>query len=121
MCQSCGCTEHRPCDGGCAWLTPDLCSRCVSPVLTTVPIDPQVLAEPIGLECTILTLLAIHGHLLLGLRQAEPDGRATEMISNIVQQLEEVLVEHGVLTSEQAQEIRRTEHTERRRIIVVPG
>lgn len=29
-CISCGCCEHKACDGGCVWATPTLCSRCVS-------------------------------------------------------------------------------------------
>ncbi|MCD7947526.1 MAG: hypothetical protein LUG13_04405 [Oscillospiraceae bacterium] len=28
-CRVCGCTEHNACDGGCAWVEDDLCSRCV--------------------------------------------------------------------------------------------
>jgi hypothetical protein len=27
-CRSCGCTNNRPCDGGCGWVAYDLCSRC---------------------------------------------------------------------------------------------
>ena len=30
-CKRCGCTEDRPCPGGCAWSLPDVCSRCVTP------------------------------------------------------------------------------------------
>lgn len=28
VCRSCGCTEDNACDGGCSWITPDLCSAC---------------------------------------------------------------------------------------------
>lgn len=28
-CEGCGCCEHAPCDGGCVWATPTLCSRCI--------------------------------------------------------------------------------------------
>lgn len=28
QCRKCGCTSHRPCPGGCAWVDWDLCSRC---------------------------------------------------------------------------------------------
>ncbi|GEM_PF-3115249 len=28
-CASCGCSETQPCEGGCVWATPNLCSRCV--------------------------------------------------------------------------------------------
>jgi hypothetical protein len=28
-CRVCGCTESRPCPGGCAWSAPDACSACV--------------------------------------------------------------------------------------------
>jgi PRTRC genetic system protein A len=27
-CRVCGCTETTPCEGGCAWVEPDLCSAC---------------------------------------------------------------------------------------------
>lgn len=27
-CVVCGCTNDRPCEGGCAWVAPRLCSRC---------------------------------------------------------------------------------------------
>jgi hypothetical protein len=27
-CMSCGCCDHEPCEGGCIWATPNLCSRC---------------------------------------------------------------------------------------------
>lgn len=28
-CRSCGCSETRACSGGCIWVTPHLCSRCL--------------------------------------------------------------------------------------------
>lgn len=28
-CRICACTEDRACPGGCSWIEPDLCSRCV--------------------------------------------------------------------------------------------
>lgn len=28
-CIACGCTNDRPCPGGCIWAGPNLCSRCV--------------------------------------------------------------------------------------------
>ena len=31
VCRRCGCSEHDPCDVGCGWLEPDLCTACVSP------------------------------------------------------------------------------------------
>lgn len=27
-CRVCGCTHHHPCEGGCHWVSPGLCSRC---------------------------------------------------------------------------------------------
>ena len=27
-CRVCGCTHYTPCDGGCYWVEPDLCSSC---------------------------------------------------------------------------------------------
>lgn len=29
VCRRCGCTDDRACRGGCIWIEPDLCSRCV--------------------------------------------------------------------------------------------
>jgi hypothetical protein len=29
-CATCGCTDDRACAGGCAWVTPDCCSKCVT-------------------------------------------------------------------------------------------
>lgn len=28
VCEGCGCTDLRACDGGCYWATPTLCSKC---------------------------------------------------------------------------------------------
>jgi len=28
-CRECGCTDSHACPGGCYWVEPDLCSRCV--------------------------------------------------------------------------------------------
>ena len=28
-CRECGCTDDNPCDGGCSWAGPDICSNCV--------------------------------------------------------------------------------------------
>jgi hypothetical protein len=36
QCKGCGCTDDFACEGGCAWVTEDLCSRCP-------PADPQVM------------------------------------------------------------------------------
>ncbi len=27
-CRQCGCSQTRPCEGGCVWVEADLCSRC---------------------------------------------------------------------------------------------
>ena len=27
-CLCCGCTQNNACEGGCSWITPDLCSSC---------------------------------------------------------------------------------------------
>ena len=29
VCRVCGCTQYNACDGGCYWVEPDLCSKCV--------------------------------------------------------------------------------------------
>lgn len=29
-CRKCGCTNSRACPGGCSWVAPNLCSRCVA-------------------------------------------------------------------------------------------
>jgi hypothetical protein len=31
QCVVCGCSESRPCVGGCVWATPNLCSQCARP------------------------------------------------------------------------------------------
>ena len=28
VCRECGCTNETPCEGGCHWAEPDLCSTC---------------------------------------------------------------------------------------------
>jgi hypothetical protein len=42
-CRVCGCTEDRPCDGGCHWVADpqmgELCSRCVNAVLLVTAVD----------------------------------------------------------------------------------
>jgi hypothetical protein len=30
VCRECGCSERDPCDDGCSWVEPDLCSACAS-------------------------------------------------------------------------------------------
>lgn len=32
-CVGCGCTDKRACPGGCHWVGPDLCSRCLPKVV----------------------------------------------------------------------------------------
>lgn len=29
VCRGCGCTDLTPCDAGCWWVEPDLCSACL--------------------------------------------------------------------------------------------
>lgn len=29
ICRVCGCTDEEGCEGGCEWVEPDLCSKCV--------------------------------------------------------------------------------------------
>lgn len=29
-CKRCGCTNEKPCPGGCAWSLPDVCTRCTT-------------------------------------------------------------------------------------------
>lgn len=29
VCRACGCSEYDPCEGGCGWHEPDLCTACV--------------------------------------------------------------------------------------------
>jgi hypothetical protein len=31
-CRRCGCTDVSACEGGCAWVADDLCSRCSGPI-----------------------------------------------------------------------------------------
>lgn len=31
-CRVCGCTDERPCVGGCYWVADDLCSRCAAEI-----------------------------------------------------------------------------------------
>ena len=28
VCRECGCTDEAPCEEGCSWIEPDLCSAC---------------------------------------------------------------------------------------------
>jgi hypothetical protein len=35
-CRVCGCSHYNPCEGGCVWAEPDLCSRCAQ----ELPTDP---------------------------------------------------------------------------------
>lgn len=30
-CRLCGCSDDRACEGGCSWVSADLCSRCAGP------------------------------------------------------------------------------------------
>jgi hypothetical protein len=31
VCAVCGCTDEHACEGGCAWIAPNLCSKCFKP------------------------------------------------------------------------------------------
>ena len=62
-CRVCGCTEERPCPGGCYWVADDLCSRCAA------EIDDRRLA------CTVLVVALGEGVLLLGALLAGELGR----------------------------------------------
>ncbi len=33
-CRICGCTDSKACEGGCSWVLPEICSKCVT---ETVP------------------------------------------------------------------------------------
>ena len=33
-CIICGCTDDKPCPGGCWWFSPGLCSRCVDEIIS---------------------------------------------------------------------------------------
>ena len=35
VCRECGCTDQVACPGGCYWIEPDLCSRCVHQSIET--------------------------------------------------------------------------------------
>jgi hypothetical protein len=49
-CRVCGCTDDHACEGGCVWIEPNLCSRCVNgvmgdPLPAPVPQEPEQTAD----------------------------------------------------------------------------
>jgi hypothetical protein len=42
FCRICGCTFYNPCDGGCRWIEPDLCSACVPRVPIVLELNVEV-------------------------------------------------------------------------------
>lgn len=46
-CRVCGCTDLRACEGGCSWVTDDLCSRCAAEtdIVADISIENMVLEE----------------------------------------------------------------------------
>jgi ParB/RepB/Spo0J family partition protein len=45
VCRECGCTDECACDGGCAWVEPDLCSACARPAEGAPATEEQDLRE----------------------------------------------------------------------------
>ncbi len=37
VCKHCGCTESSPCPGGCSWVAPNVCSRCIAEGAPEIP------------------------------------------------------------------------------------
>ena len=58
----------------------------------------------------LLTWMAVHGVLCLGLRHPEMNGPSRRIVEDFVRQLGQALVANGLLT---AQELREAEHLER--------
>lgn len=46
-CRLCGCTEHNACEGGCSWVSPELCSACFEKLQE---VNEKVMNNKIGLN-----------------------------------------------------------------------
>lgn len=108
-CRGCGCTETSPCPGGCAWVTPGFCTRCITARAT------------LGVELPLLAILAVHGYLLLALRHRDTAGPSRELVEDFIEILEDALLEAKVLTAEDLAEVHRIEAAEAPRIILASG
>jgi hypothetical protein len=108
-CRGCGCTEITPCPGGCAWVTPGFCTRCIA-----APVA-------LSLELPLVAMLAVHGYLLLALRHRADAGPARELVEDFLEILEDMLLEARVLTAEDLAEVHQVAAAEAPRIILAPG
>lgn len=83
-CRACGCTENRPCRGGCGWVLLDLCSACL---------DEQTKAAmemPITVQMEVLDAVSLIGALQLVLRHPEFRKRPTaKFVEGWTRQLQE--------------------------------
>ena len=74
--------------------------------------NPQFWLREVLVKVNVLTLMAVHGNLLLALRHPRNLGESRDLVLNFCKQIGEELVLLGALTPEQLEEAYREEAEE---------
>jgi hypothetical protein len=70
---------------------------------------PEFWTQPVQLELSLLTAMAMHGNLCLALRHPQNNGHSRPVITAAIRALGDILVEAGALSAERVAEIEREE------------
>ncbi len=114
ICQVCQCSDMAPCPGGCAWVTPGVCS-------THLPNAEVLATTAMALDVTALELLALHGQLCLALRHPGNTGASRAVAEAWVESIEALLVDAGALTPALVTVIHQVEADAQPRVILARG
>lgn len=71
--------------------------------------NPQFWLREVLVKVNVLTLMAVHGNLLLALRHPQNTGESRDLVLNFCKQIGEELVLLGALTPEQLEEAYKAE------------
>lgn len=92
-CRICGCTQYNACDGGCYWITDDLCSQCMQSTNSysvVIAIDTESeryvkLIDHEKLEVTSLEELPLEMQMLTFSEANELKGKVEKLINETVE------------------------------------
>jgi len=80
-----------------------------------LPSDPEFWRQTAMMNFDLITVLALHGAVVLALRHPGMKGSTRDVLGRAVAQMEQLLVARGALTPEQVAEAHRVEEEARDR------
>ena len=69
------------------------------------PVNPQFWRKEVTINLNVITLMAVHGNLLLALRHPRNQGESRDLIIDFCKQIGEELVLLGAMAPEQLKEV----------------